>query len=447
VVRDQPAVVAPGPRRGIALLVVGAGLLAVVLIGGVAALRSIAARSDRQVRDQLAALERDGLAARPDVADAAEVDAAPLLRAALDALAVSDAERDSLARELAWRRDPEHEWDPRAAAAPIDSSDDDPESPRWTRLEQDAARQHDVDLAHVLAGLDAVTPAIDRGLEADVWRAPDRDLRDELLFRGSTRGGAAYWRDLARVARITVMIGEPTVAGALAAARDTETLAEHVERILPLGPIDDDSAVSIEASLTKLERPDALSLGLRADLAPTLAAWTPDADGFERYTGQRSFTHPVSFVTYLTDRPRWVRFQCEAVRAALLPVDRARLRLDELVAEVIAAGDQAPITRCIMVAPRCVDRLAGGCARARMARMALSLARAASTGDLPPTADGALEDPFATPPAMLRWRRAGPREGVLWSVGPNQRDDCGKSDPDPDGQPLDLVLRVTLPER
>jgi hypothetical protein len=452
------------------------GFACAVWLGWTPVVVALGARWDRQAREHIAALEREGLAVTPEaLSPRPAVDAAPLMEEVLAALVLSDAEREALLREDSWRGDPKAWMDPRAPEPDVDAQAE-PGAPMWDAPTAYRPAEHDAIVSRLLTRLDAITPTLDRALESDGWLLPVTsldappnysaviDLKDLLYVRGAVRGRDSHWRDMARVGRLIAIMRDPTLIGALSSASWGGSVAHRIETALALAPVDAAAARSLTASLAALERPDALSVGLRADLLRTLDHFAPDGEGFTLFEkeirlgdalrldgaaspGVRS-VRPLRFLAYLEDRPRWARLQSVAARAALLPRLEAKRRLEELKAEASALGEQAPISARLLPSPSSVDRIAEGWADTRMARMALELALAADGGDLAETAPLQLPDPFTDPPAALRWRRDAPRSGTLWSVGSDQVDDGGSEELDADtGKRRDLVLRVALPAR
>lgn len=185
----------------------------------------------------------------------------------------------------------------------------------------------------------------------------------------------------------------------------------------------------LAATLERLEDVEGLALACRGELARNLSISRRLTDGGlaaapelgVQDTGQR-----LDRTALLRDQAALLRIHGPVLRAA------AAGRLDELLVIARSAAyelrrsraEPLPVTQVLgSGTDRFVERTLVTVAALRMARAALALG--ATRGELPGALprDAALTDPFASPPAPLRWRRTGPRSGLLWSVGPQGQDD------------------------
>lgn len=263
----------------------------------------------------------------------------------------------------------------------------------------------------------------------------------------------AAWASIADIGKLLGRVQWPTVIGRLTVDAQRRVLVDRVAITLwRCGPPPD--AAAHRRRLERLEDLEGLALASRGELARLL--WMSRRLVEDGPSAVPELEDTPLHVELLLPRPALLRDQAALLRS-YGPVVRAAAtgRLEELF--TVARDAEAAIRASFFDEPLLITHLFGGSpsrqaehllrtiALLRMARAALALGVAAGDGDLPQALppDAALPDPFASPPAPLRWRRTGPRSGLLWSVGPEGQDD-GRDLPDLDD--LDDEARARLPE-
>ncbi|MBL4847965.1 MAG: hypothetical protein JKY65_20815 [Planctomycetes bacterium] len=282
-----------------------------------------------------------------------------------------------------------------------------------------------------------VVLAVEKRAVGKAWKTVER----MIAIAGRLEGPGTQWR---QVSDAWVQAVFDAITGLLAS----------------LPPPAADTSKRIRRGLTKLEDTAGVQLCLRAEFARLLVIsrglLEEDSEGeafvrreLEPDTAGKLIKVARAFQgRILADRVDLVRLQARLIRASALPAHQSGV-------EAGAVGEE------LRALPRThvVNHLWGGegvrqlaehqpvrVARLRLARMALALA---AQEELPKSAPRALVDPFSSKGSPLRWRRIGPREGVLWSPGSDAdlELDRGEFTPEGEAPPFHWVrLELRLPQ-
>lgn len=417
-----------------------------------------------QLERELAALEREGLSIRAEAFPLRTN--GPEERAAVQALVDAAKDVDAATGAGNWLPGTLPEGLQRALAAPYD-----PETIAVVfQPDPDPAGAQDLASAAalLLTALDRGEPAIDAALarrvrleiEPSTRSVPferaqaTRELSNGLWFRASWRAlhgdpdGA--WADAERALGMIELYDEPLLLPWLIRVALGSHAARGIEALLLVGPPPrEDRRARIDAALARLlERERDLVPGLRDDLRRQLDLTTREEMearlSFDLDPGEwsgRRFLNRIQAAWFL---PLWKRDLAIHQAAAIRLLVRATGTPGGGLAE-LRALEEAPRGRLVLEGFVSSARAKGleSVALLRMARTALDLAR---RGELP---EPLALDPFDPSGASLRWRRPGPGEGLLWSVGADQKDDGGV-DPEELYYPepgTDLLWRLAPPPR
>lgn len=331
-------------------------------------------------------------------------------------------------------------------------------------------------IASIESRVAAAVPAIERSLAASAVRVPwsrDDPAASVPQFRAAfdlilgLRLRAAHaqllgrpeeaWRDASRMVRLGAHFDPDVMSVCRFRVRQAEDVARAIGELLELGPPPSAAtAREIDGALEALEQPETLTRALRGELALTLHRFASSPADLDR---EVLCCVPPFFVRGHEDlsgfelmlfRPKWRRDY--VVRMA--EIIRASVRSDSREQLVQIAGRPRSLF---------ADGLLGfvdsyyterdqAIATTRLARLALAVAIQADGGGLPDVPSVEVpRDPCDPAGAPLRYRKRGPRDVLLWSVGPDGVDDDGRGYDPPrhyQGQEgYDIAFELELPDR
>lgn len=335
----------------------------------------------------------------------------------------------------------------------------------------DKLEAHERALEAVLARLTAAEADLDAALGTEGWDLnadgqaergtelpPVRrvtamfDLLEARIAWSARRGeGSSAWEDVERCLSIAGHVH----ASWWARAGMSEMATFHIHALVPrlIRSLEPARRERLRRRLEALERPDLALRAARDMLAGGCSRWSPDERGLalaeeralkarestdERAAGFLRWPRAVRRLVYLHDRARFVRLGAEVVRAFERPMLHAYGDVRAIETQVEALDPAwAPVStseasKFPFVLPTMNVNLV---ARLSAARFVLALT---AGRELPAEPAVRVADPWSADGAPLKWRRIDARRGLVWSVGPDSRDDGGQSE-------LDLCFDVVLP--